>query len=613
MKQKLLLLSLLAIISFPTMAQGVTKSYSDYLKYGQEGESYQEFQDRLDSHHRAAKIANAATFIDEISGGELYSKKAKSNTIKTYKIYQVVTPEAVDLGLPSGALWASFNLGAKKPEEVGNRYAWGETKPKSTFTSKNYKWRREWKEITSGGGKDADGFDLPIIKSQGWVNIGWTEGPGWNISETKYDAARTALGGDWRMPSSEDFKELSDNCKTESITKNNVPGLKFTGRNGNWIFIPYYNDVEYKGQLWTSEKFLGTDGNYHGKTCAGVGIGDLYLGCAIRPVKGGVTPLQKIEAAEKKLESVKKEAAEAAAKEEAAMLKEVETLKSDFVDLGTGVYWSTRNVDAKAEHETGSFVTVSDFEQFGKKLPYTKWTLMVPSEKQIGDLLEKCTWEQTTVNGVVGYKVTGKNGNSIFFPCGGNAKHKGFGETFYLWSNNNIDSYLHLLNSEDLEYYRKNRDRSIKYLKHKKGKASFEFGYSWDKFPVRLILVQKTTPNDYSFSRQILEGSGSPIYTVNDVDVKPKGYEYLAIYKEDVSYSYGQIDRVLRSEDIHGYGIAHFVVETDGSVSNIEVLSNTPEIIKNRIITKIYEMRGWKPGVRKGKKVPTRIILPIIY
>lgn len=79
MKQKLLLLSLLAIISFPSMAQGVTKSYSDYLKYGHEGESYQEFQDRLDSHHRAANIARTAEFIDEISGGELYSKKAKSN------------------------------------------------------------------------------------------------------------------------------------------------------------------------------------------------------------------------------------------------------------------------------------------------------------------------------------------------------------------------------------------------------------------------------------------------------------------------------------------------------------------------------------------------------
>lgn len=71
MKQKLFLLSLLAIISFPIMAQGVTKSYSDYLKYGHEGESYQQFQDRIDSHHRAYIIANAAELIDNLSGGKL--------------------------------------------------------------------------------------------------------------------------------------------------------------------------------------------------------------------------------------------------------------------------------------------------------------------------------------------------------------------------------------------------------------------------------------------------------------------------------------------------------------------------------------------------------------
>lgn len=83
---------------------------------------------------------------------------------KTFKINPVKTPEAIDLGLPSGVLWGSFNLGATKPEDEGNKYAWGETKAKSSFILSNYSYFTPYKVTVTGGGKDADGFAIPVKK-----------------------------------------------------------------------------------------------------------------------------------------------------------------------------------------------------------------------------------------------------------------------------------------------------------------------------------------------------------------------------------------------------------------------------------------------------------------
>ena len=50
------------------------------------------------------------------------------------------THEWVDLGLPSGTLWATCNIGANAPEDYGDYFAWGETKPKDNYDLNNYKW-----------------------------------------------------------------------------------------------------------------------------------------------------------------------------------------------------------------------------------------------------------------------------------------------------------------------------------------------------------------------------------------------------------------------------------------------------------------------------------------
>lgn len=123
--------------------------------------------------------------------------------------------KAVDLGLPSGTLWANMNIGATTPEGRGNYYAWGEKKTKAVYSHTNHITRQ----------KDADGFETR-------KNLGD------DISGTQYDVAAGSWGGTWCMPSETQVKELMDNCEWEWIKKNGVQGFKITGRNGNWIFLP---------------------------------------------------------------------------------------------------------------------------------------------------------------------------------------------------------------------------------------------------------------------------------------------------------------------------------------------------------------------------------------
>ncbi len=101
----------------------------------------------------------------------------------------------VDLGLPSGLLWATCNIGAETPEEYGNYYAWGETETKSTFTENNYAW----------GAYDAtDTVNFGRTKYNKIDNL--------TVLEPKDDAAIVNWGGVWRMPTKDDFDELIDNC-----------------------------------------------------------------------------------------------------------------------------------------------------------------------------------------------------------------------------------------------------------------------------------------------------------------------------------------------------------------------------------------------------------------
>ncbi len=151
----------------------------------------------------------------------------------------------VDLGLPSGLLWATCNVGANKPEDYGNYYAWGETETKSYYDWNTYKW-------CNGG--DCDN----LTKYNTDSSYGTVDNK--TVLDPEDDAARANWGGAWRMPTREEMHELYDNCTWEWTTQNGVNGIKFTGSNGNSIFLPaagyrYGTSLDYAGSIggyWSS-------------------------------------------------------------------------------------------------------------------------------------------------------------------------------------------------------------------------------------------------------------------------------------------------------------------------------------------------------------------------
>ena len=122
----------------------------------------------------------------------------------------VTAGQAVDLGL--SVYWASCNLGAEKPEEFGDYYAWGETKTKSSYSKENYSY-----------------YDASTTQ---YIDIGD------DISGTEYDAATVNLGSDWRMPTKDEMQELINKCTWEWTQVSGINGYKVTGTNGNSIFLP---------------------------------------------------------------------------------------------------------------------------------------------------------------------------------------------------------------------------------------------------------------------------------------------------------------------------------------------------------------------------------------
>lgn len=134
---------------------------------------------------------------------------------------------AVDLGLR--VKWAPYNIGANSPDELGDRFAWGETTPK-----KDYNW------ITYKYAKGSSDTFIPI---------------GSNISGTQYDAATANWGHNWRMPTIAEYNELINRCSFEWVAEDTITGLrglKVTGPNGNTLFFPcstgLFGDAYYTSQ-----------------------------------------------------------------------------------------------------------------------------------------------------------------------------------------------------------------------------------------------------------------------------------------------------------------------------------------------------------------------------
>ena len=191
--------------------------------------------------------------------------------IKTYNGH-----EYVDLGLPSGTLWATCNIGASKPEEFGNYFAWGETsgydEGKRYFDDEHYKFRIKKKSL----------FGSKWIYTKYCDNKKNGEVDNILSLDKEDDAAYVQWGKGWRMPTTAQFEELINKEYTtlEQQSKSGVKGLLITSKaNGNSIFLPeaghhgysesmsfgnnhtWEKDCSYyskHGNYWTRERLTGT-------------------------------------------------------------------------------------------------------------------------------------------------------------------------------------------------------------------------------------------------------------------------------------------------------------------------------------------------------------------
>ena len=135
--------------------------------------------------------------------------------------------EWVDLGLPSGLLWAKCNLGATKPEEYGDYYAWGETSTKEVYTWETYRY-------------------CTAVDEEGWVkalskyNTSSEYGTPDHLTtlQPSDDVATQKLVDGARMPSADEWRELIANTTSEWTTENGVYGRKLTASNGKSLFFP---------------------------------------------------------------------------------------------------------------------------------------------------------------------------------------------------------------------------------------------------------------------------------------------------------------------------------------------------------------------------------------
>ena len=356
----------------------------------------------------------------------------------------------VDLGLPSGTLWADRNVGADSPEDYGDYFAWGETEPKETYNLITYKW--------------CQGSETTMTKYCIDSNYGTVDNK--TVLDLEDDAAFVNMGTDWRMPTEDEMNELFNWCSWTWTTQNGTNGYIVTGPNDNSIFLPAAgyragsnkDHADLKGHYWSAS--LGEGGSDHT-------IGAFFESnnrIMILQFRESGFPVRAVAA-------VKKEP-----------VPEV-----NKVDLGlpSGTLWADRNVGADSPEaygdyfawgetepkETYSLITYKWYFYSDENRYFTKYctdsflgivdnnTVLdleddaayknmgkewrMPTEEELGELNRECTWEWIIKNGINGYKVTGSNGNSIFLPAAGLRRNSDLavvGITGVYWSSSLYDS-----------------------------------------------------------------------------------------------------------------------------------------------------------------------------
>ena len=362
--------------------------------------------------------------------------------------------EYVDLGLPSGNLWATCNLGASSPEAYGDYYAWGEVEPKQEYTYPNHKWYKE--------GAPSLGF-TKYNNEDGKLTL-----------EDEDDAVIQKLGNGWRTPTLADFRELTNQKLTtiKKTTLNGVAGYQITSKkNKKSIFIPcagFKQDKPQTREISASEEvaicmtnlrriddkvFNAWSFAFQDDRIARYGK-RRPDGISVRPVKGPGVPVP-----------------------------------NNCVDLGlnSGLLWAKCNMGTTDPTELGDYYAwgeispnkkeyySSNYKHFKVKsnievLKYNEKdgkTVLdlnddaaranigagyrIPTKEDWEELLEDCKWEAFTTTlpeimdpsqtkAIARWKVTGPNGNSIVLPMTGGFRSDGWGvqpdiDTYYTTAN----------------------------------------------------------------------------------------------------------------------------------------------------------------------------------
>ena len=360
--------------------------------------------------------------------------------------------EYVDLGLPSGNLWATCNLGASAPEAYGDYYAWGEVEPKQLYTYPNHKWYKE---------------GAPSLEFTKYNNE-----DGKLTLEDEDDAVIQKLGNGWRTPTLADFRELTNQKYTtiKKTTLNGVAGYQITSKKNNKksIFIPFAgfkNDKPQTREISADQTVAICMTNQRR-------IDDQVFNCwsfafeqdrirrygkrrpdgiSIRPVKGPGVPVP-----------------------------------NNCVDLGlaSGLLWAKCNIGTTEPTQLGNYYAWGELSPNKKEYYSTNYKYFdkygvikynekdgktvlelgddaardnlgvgyrIPTKADWEELLEDCKWEAVTYTlpvtldpsqrkGIARWKVTGPNGNSIVLPMTGGFKADGWGvmpdyDTYYTTAN----------------------------------------------------------------------------------------------------------------------------------------------------------------------------------
>ena len=301
---------------------------------------------------------DATITVTTVDGGKTASCEV---TVIENSSPSMTVPEAVDLGL--SVKWASFNLGASKPEEYGDYFAWGETEPyyssqdplswkegkESGYSWFSYKWcMGSYKTMTKYCDYSENGYN------------GFTDTK--TVLDLEDDAAHVNLGGSWRMPTAEECTELRKNCTWTWTTRNGVNGRLVTGPNGNSIFLPAagygfstsISGVGSDGIFWSSSLYSNSDHPYEayymyfGSSNVSWLYNFRYLGFSVRSVNwdSSIIPVESVSLDKAQLELVLGKTATLGA----VVLPEGATNKS--------VTWSSSNTSVATVSSNGTVTGV---------------------------------------------------------------------------------------------------------------------------------------------------------------------------------------------------------------------------------------------------------------